>query len=415
MTVPTYPPPYLGASPPHGRPTTVTISSVLLFVIAAAQVGYAFLTFSALNGAGDVYADEYSGTEFEDFGAGLTSLSVMTIVIYLIVAVGLTLLGIFNLRGKQPSRVITWVVAGLLTCCAVVVPYTSIVLVTQFATVAGENSTGTGQLPSQRELDARLADVVPGWFESAGVIFTLFTLGALIAVIILLAVPPSNRFFKKPVAGWGPYQFGQPYAAGYGQPGGGQPGFGQPGQPVPGLPPYPGQQAGGGPSPYPGQPGGAAPYPGQSSYPGQPGGAAPYPGQSSYPGQPAAYPGYPGQQPGYPGAGGYPEQPGYPGGYPPAGGPYSGTPGQPAASVPESAQAPAEFGPASDPWQVPHTPSTGHAPEPAAWAGWPESAPPAGSAPESAPPAGSVPPAGSEQEAPPAQSAEERRPPQDPA
>src|SRR4051794_7954119 len=104
VTVPTYPPsPYpVAAPPPQGRPATVTIASALLFVVAAVQVVYAILTFSALDKAGQIYEEEYSGTEFETLGGGIGAVSVLLIVLYLIIAIGMVLLGVFDLRGKQP-------------------------------------------------------------------------------------------------------------------------------------------------------------------------------------------------------------------------------------------------------------------------------------------------------------------------
>ncbi|WP_203750031.1 hypothetical protein, partial [Actinoplanes cyaneus] len=245
MTAPTYPPsPYPPMPPPQGRPATVTIASALLFVVAVAQVVFGILAFSALSKAGDVYDVAYSGTEFANLGSTVVAFAVVLVVLYLIIGIGLGLLGFFDLRGKQPARVITWIVSGLLMCCAVIVPQTAVVLITDFASAISGNATGTSRLPTQRELDALLDGSVPGWFDSLGVWFTLFALPALIAVVILLAVPPSNRFFRKPAAGWNPYQqpgypggyvpsgYGQPYPGAYPPPGavpGGQPGPGQPG------------------------------------------------------------------------------------------------------------------------------------------------------------------------------------------
>ncbi|GLW34029.1 hypothetical protein [Actinoplanes regularis] len=324
MTVPTYPPSYPMAQPPPGRPATVTVASVLLFAVALIQLGYSILVFSVLDQAGEVYDTEYSGTELENVGTVIGGFAGIMIVLYLIIGIGMALLGIFNLRGSQPARVITWVLSGVLMCCTVFVPQTATGLVTSFASAfADVEGSGFG-LPTQRELDARLVDVVPGWFGSIGVLVTLSGMLALIAVVILLALPPSNRFFRKPVAGgWSPYQ--QPgYPGGYPQPMYGQPypgGFGQPGQSPFGQPP----------SGHPGQPQGGQPPSGQ-------------PGQPQFGQSPFEQPGYPGQPPfGQPPSGqlGQPPfaQPGQPPlGQPPFGQPPSGQPGQPPFGQPPSGQ-----------------------------------------------------------------------------
>ncbi|WP_203825367.1 hypothetical protein [Actinoplanes palleronii] len=366
MTVPTYSAPYPTAPPPH-RPITVTIASVLLFVVAAVQVVFAMIAFSTFDKAAPIYDDAYAGTDFESFGSALATLSVVMIILYGIIAVGMVILGVFNLRGKQPARVITWIFSGVLMCCSVVLPYMAVILITRFAEAVDDGS-GAQRLPTQRELDARLNDVVPGWFSSVAVLFTLFALASLIVVIILLSVPASNRFFRKQVAGWNPYQtgypqqpaYGQPYPGPYGQqPGAQDPGYGQPGQPAPGLPPYPGQQPSGPPS-Y-GAPAGYDPYaqPGQP-YPGQPQPGQQFPGQQ-FPGQQ-----YPGQA--YPGSA-YPGQPGYP---PPSdpGAAYGSPPSDPLAA-PHGP--PSEHGPASDPWASPAPPAA------------PQSSPPADQPPASPP------------------------------
>src|SRR6185436_7231411 len=129
------------------------------------------------------------------------------------------------------------------------------------------NTTGA---PSQSEIQSRLNDALPSWYQPVTMTVTVIILIAILATIILLALPASNAFFRKQPAaqGWDP---SVPYPT--------YPPAGQPGYPPVGQPGYPGQ-------PY-----GPAGQPGQSGQPGQPYGPAGQPGQPA-PGLPP----YPGQQ-----------------------------------------------------------------------------------------------------------------------
>jgi hypothetical protein len=314
-------PMYPGAPAPNARPTTVSVSSYLLYAAAALSLIGSILTLTTIGRTSGVYRDLYAGTAAEGMESVILVATVGGVVINVLFAVGLALLGVFNSRGRQAARVTTWVVGGIALCCS------GLGLAGTAATGALETSAASGG-PSAREVQDRLDAVVPGWYGPATTTLSLLTLLALVAALILLALPASNAYFRsRRQAGWDPSMPYSGYPAYPGQPYAGQPYPGQPyaGQPYPGQPyagqPYPGQ-------PYPGQgQSGPQPYPGQP-YPGQPYAGQPYPGQP-YPGQP--YPGQP-QWPS-PAQGGPDAQP------------YSGPPAQPG-------QQPAE----------PHTPPAGQPP-----------------------------------------------------
>jgi hypothetical protein len=337
----------------------VTLASLLLYGVAAAQLLIAVVLLATLGDVEDAYVTSYGGTEFDsEVGSVIKATLVVFAVLYVIIAVGLVTLSILNGLGKNPARIVTWVFAGIGLCCN-----TGALL----DSVPGAVTTSTTEGgPTDQQFEATLTDTLPSWYTPVVMTLTVLTLIALIAVIILLALPKSNAYFRKPVA-WNPA--GQyPGYPGY-QPGAyGQPGYPAYGQPYPGqpgsAPPYPGQPGSG--PPYPGQPGSGPPYPGQPGsgppYPGQPGSAPSYPGQPGQPGSAPPYPGQPGSagpypgQPnpygtphssapsGYPGHLGTPEQYGQPGQPAPGLPPY---PGQHGTHTPGSGQ------PASDPWAAP--------------------------------------------------------------
>jgi hypothetical protein len=249
--------PYAQEPAPRSRPTTVTISSYLLYLVAAVELIGAVIGLSVVGTMSRIIDDDPS--------LGALSSSARTFVVGSVVfgasvevlfAAGLTILAIFNGRGRQGSRITTWVIGGLALCCnGFGVLGSRARFTTNFDPGNGRSSTD--------DLERRLNDELPSWYNAATVTLAVISLLALLAVIILLALPASNAYFRRVVTGgWDPsLQYGgaTPYGA-------------QSPYPYsPQQPPYPGQQP-----PYPGQP-----YPGQPVYPGQP-----YPGQPPQPPQP---------------------------------------------------------------------------------------------------------------------------------
>ncbi|GAB7041467.1 MULTISPECIES: hypothetical protein [Catenuloplanes] len=309
-----------GGQPVPHRPGVVTVAGYLLFATAALTVLGSLASIVSIKPTMDVYADAYAGTAAEGTESVLVGSLVFGVVVNLLLAAGFVALAIFNNKGKNPSRVTTWVIGGLSICC------------TGFGlagnAISGAMSGLATDMPSQsgmpdpEEVNRQLTDAIPAWVSPVTVVTSVLTLLFLLAVVVLLALPPANDFFRKPAAVW------QPPGAGY--PGTGYPGTGYPGAPggaYPGAPGagYPGAPDGG----YPGAPG--AGYPGGAAYP--PPSQAPYPPQ---PAQPGTYP------PGYP-----PAQPGStPPDYPP-----------PASSPPVSG--PESQGPPPSPFDNPVPPSSG--------------------------------------------------------
>jgi hypothetical protein len=293
VTVPSYPG-YPGAAPaPKARPTVVTVATYLLFLVAFLELVDAIIGFSVYPKISDAIKDVYAGTDVESAEGVISATTIIGAVINLLFAAGLAVLGILDGRGRNVARIITWVVGGLSLCCLGAGLGSSALV----SSVNNDSSTGG---PSSSEVQDRISAALPSWYEGTTVTVAVVSLLAMLAVIILLALPASNEFFRKQPAGFDPSMGYPPYPGGYGQPqypgqpgqspypapgqspypapgqppypAPGQPpqpgGYGQPGQPAPGLPPYPGGPAGG-QQPYPNQPGGAPGSPAQPPYPGQ--------------------------------------------------------------------------------------------------------------------------------------------------
>jgi len=247
---------------PKQRPVQVTIAGFLLFVVATLLAVGAAVSAATLGKAVDVARSGYSDIYDADLAAAATRITVgISISIQILLLIMLTLLGLFVLRGNNGMRITTWVIGGLGALCLGCTAIGS-------TGSAFDNTNGTDDGVS---IDVNSA--VPGWARGTNIAITVISVLALIVVIILLALPRSNDFFRRPMLPTMGYMGGY---VGYGP----QMPYGY--QPVP-------------PGPYPVPP--PAGYAGQPPY-----GAVPF--------DPTT-PGYPGP-PGYPTTPGYTEPPGYP-------------------------------------------------------------------------------------------------------
>jgi hypothetical protein len=274
---------------PRARPAVVTAAVALMYVAAALLVvggvtyfGLVDALSTAMNEV--VKSDPNAGQLPENFGSTFAWIYIgIFAAIYVVGAIIIAVLAIFNGKGRNWSRITTWVFAGLTTlCCGCLGASNAVSGVGNFS---GSFSTpsGAGSI-NEKELQQKIEGLVPSWFAPVSATVSVVVALAAIIVIILLALPASNAYFRKAPETWTPPSWpGAP----------GDPGYPQ----APGYPQVPGAQG------YP-QPPGAQGYP---QAPGTPGYPQP-PGAPGYPPAPPA-PGAPGTDPGYP--------PPPPGGYPP--------------------------------------------------------------------------------------------------
>jgi hypothetical protein len=186
------------AAPTAGaRPSSVTISSYLLYAVAAIQVIGLILALSFIGKTQQVYKEVYAGTSVE----GAESFGIIGIVIGavvgLLLAVGLVVLATLNNRGRNVSRIVTWVVGGIGVCCIGGSLGTG--------ALTGSMNSGNGDVPSPSDVQRRLDEVLPSWYGPVSTTLTVLSLIGLLVALILLALPASNEFFRKPqAAGWEP-------------------------------------------------------------------------------------------------------------------------------------------------------------------------------------------------------------------
>lgn len=237
-----YPPaPQYPQSPPPGprpRPTSVT-AVVWTQILTAALLVLTAISMFAMSGAvEEVVVEEMlndpsmaeSGLTSDDIGTLMTLTFAAVAGVYIIFAVFYVVLALLVNKGKRPARVLSWILAGIgLLCCGVGG------LIGQLGSMT---TTVNGQ-EYEDEMTQAIEDATPGWLTTLEwITILMFIVGSLV-IIILLAVPSSNEFFRKEEAPMGPYMGQPPYGQ---QPPGGQPPYGQqppgPQQPGPGQPPY---------------------------------------------------------------------------------------------------------------------------------------------------------------------------------
>jgi hypothetical protein len=256
-----------GVQPARVRPATVTVSSILLFVIAAVMVIDAVLALSTIGAVTEIYHEMYEGTEMGRAEGALVGVTVGAGAgVNLLLGAGFTVLALLNNRAKNASRIVTWVLGGINLCCG------ALTLVGAAAANSLTLPTGqTGDGPDPTEVQRRVEEALPSWYTPLTVVLAVVVLLATLVAMILLALPASNAFFRaRPVAEWGPQVPGYPAYPGYPQvpgypPADLPPGGGSPPGPLAVPPPVPPAAP-----PPPGEPGSPAAPPDEPDPPAGP-------------------------------------------------------------------------------------------------------------------------------------------------
>lgn len=190
------------------RPATVTVSSYLLYLYAALGLIGVVVGLSVVGTITDVYREAYEGTDAEGLESFATISTVGAAVVSLLFAAAFVVLALFNNRGKNPARIVTWVLGGISLCCS------GIGLI---FTVAGNSmnmgSSSNGNMPDQAEVQRQLEEALPGWYTPVSTIVSILAILAMLVALILLALPQSNEFFRKPAPAWEPPVPGSAYPA----------------------------------------------------------------------------------------------------------------------------------------------------------------------------------------------------------
>jgi len=168
---------------PVARPPTVFVANLLLRVAAICLFIYCVGSVSVL----DVITTE-SERSFGDDGEGVAGLVALLgwLVIAALLLVGLLLLLLagLNHRRSRAARAWTFVVGFFVLCCC--------------APLGLLSNAGSGTEVDQTEYERRLAAALPAWYEPLTGATGLILVGSLLTAMVLLVLPPANRFFRVP-------------------------------------------------------------------------------------------------------------------------------------------------------------------------------------------------------------------------
>ena len=201
--------------PAKQRPGTVTVASVLLYVAVAIQVVSIAVGALTIGRLSDAFSGELPGTQQEQ-DTVRTAMKVgvgIGLGFSVLFAIGWLVLAILVGKGKNPARIVTWVLAGIGVCC-----YGASLAGTAFQ--SSMSSLGGASNANSQQIQQRIQDALPSWQTAYSTVSTIVELLIYVVVIILLALPASNDFFRKEQEVWVP----PTYPGNPGLPGGTGPG-----------------------------------------------------------------------------------------------------------------------------------------------------------------------------------------------
>jgi hypothetical protein len=178
------------------RPAVVTAASGLLYAAGAihlAVVVLAFLTFPVVQEVVDRHPDT---PEAGNVATTYRITTIVTIAILILMAAGAFAVAALLPRGRNPARIVAWVLGGIVVLCNVC----GFVLNAASSSLASLGPTDNVSADIQREI----LDSVPTGQAVANAALTILLILVYAVAMILLALRPSNEFFRKEMEVWTP-------------------------------------------------------------------------------------------------------------------------------------------------------------------------------------------------------------------
>jgi hypothetical protein len=180
------------------RPGAVTAAGALLYATAAIIIVQILLTLSVMSKELTAIREAYQNVANGDTLITITRASLIGgLIVDVAVAVAFAIFAYFNMQGRNGIRIATWVVGGLAVLCF------------GCGSVSGGLSSrftsSSNQSPELKAAADHLRNAIPHWYTSAAAGLDVVLFIAMVLVIILLAVPASNAYFRKPPVAMIPY------------------------------------------------------------------------------------------------------------------------------------------------------------------------------------------------------------------
>ncbi|QSB03988.1 hypothetical protein [Natronoglycomyces albus] len=199
-----YPPPQQQMHQPAGpppRPGVVTAAVWLMYATAISLVisGIGFISMrgevrdlaeSAIRESGE----QLSASDMEMIDTVVLMMLVLVAILLFVFASFYAILALLNSKAKRPARILTWILASIgLACCG---------LPGAFGQRDATMQVSSGDEQVEAEVMEAFEQAIPAWLEINEYIqLGLLLLGSIL-IIVFLALPAANQFFRKqPPAG----------------------------------------------------------------------------------------------------------------------------------------------------------------------------------------------------------------------
>jgi hypothetical protein len=195
----------------QSRPGTVTAASGLLYLLALLSLVITALSVYSISQMDastfqQIYEDSgMSASDAEAAASIATSVAYVGAVPWVVFAILFLIVAIFVGKGKQWARITTWVVAGITSLCCF-----GFGLIGNAAGTALSGMGGQSGGVNQDELTRKIQDAQPDWLPPVSTAVYGLGLLAALAVIVLLLLPPSHPYFRKPEPQWTPPAYPAP-------------------------------------------------------------------------------------------------------------------------------------------------------------------------------------------------------------
>ncbi|MDT5036405.1 MAG: hypothetical protein QOE03_1590 [Micromonosporaceae bacterium] len=181
------------------RPRVVTAASWLLYLTATCRVVVTVVTLSQLGAMRQAYRLAFAGAPGRDAAEVLLTITTVgAAVLSVVLAVGYVVLGVFDGRGKNPARIVTWVLGAVSIC-----GFGGGLLLGAVGGNAFGGNLSKGR-PTAQQIHDAVRSALPGWYEPVVTTVGIIGVAAILAAVILLALPSANDFFRRskpPVGG----------------------------------------------------------------------------------------------------------------------------------------------------------------------------------------------------------------------
>ncbi len=175
----------VAAAGPRTRPGAVSAAGYLLYTVAALFLVSVVVGLSTAGKTLRATKDVLQQTSNRDATTAIKAGLFVGIGVDIVVVVVFVLMAVYVLKGSNAWRITAWVIAGLGVLC----------------TLCGIGGAGISRVSSGNLTSAQtqeLKDAVPAWVRDGQIAVNVLIAIALIAIIILLALPAANDFFRRP-------------------------------------------------------------------------------------------------------------------------------------------------------------------------------------------------------------------------